>query len=214
MNIVKKIYCRIFQFCFKMAIPLLPYYNPQILDRVEDIACVLKNKKFSKVLLVTDKSIRGFGITSKLEKHLAENDIAVTVFDDVVQNPTVENVENARELYIKNGCQALIGFGGGSAIDCAKAVGARVAKPKQQIKDMVGILRILRPIPLLFAIPTTAGTGTETTVATVITEPKTKHKYMISDFPLIPKYAVLDPEVTKTLPPSITAATGMDVLVQ
>jgi alcohol dehydrogenase class IV len=92
-------------------------------------------------------------------------------------------------------------------------VGARIAKPKQKLKNMAGILRVLRRIPLLFAIPTTAGTGTETTVATVITDPETKHKYMISDFPLIPKYAVLDPEVTKSLPPAITAATGMDVLV-
>lgn len=213
MNRFYKIYCRIFQFCFKIAIPLLPYYNPVILDRVEDIASVLKDKKFSKVMLVTDKSIRRFGITSKLEKHLEENNITVTVFDEVVSNPTVDNVEKARTLYLDNNCEALIGFGGGSAIDCAKAVGARIAKPKQQIKDMVGILRIFKRIPMLFAIPTTAGTGTETTVATVITEPKTKHKYMISDFPLIPKYAVLDPEVTRTLPAHITATTGMDVLV-
>ena len=213
MNRFYKIYCRIFQFCFKIAIPLLPYYNPVILDKVEDIASVLKDKKFSKVMLVTDKSIRSFGITEKLEKHLAQNNITVTVYDDVVSNPTVNNVEEARKLYLDSNCEALIGFGGGSAIDCAKAVGARIAKPKQQIKDMVGILRILKRIPLLFAIPTTAGTGTETTVATVITEPKTKHKYMISDFPLIPKYAVLDPEVTKTLPAHITATTGMDVLV-
>ena len=213
MNRFYKIYCRIFQFCFKIAIPLLPYYNPVILDKVEDIASVLKDKKFSKVMLVTDKSIRSFGITEKLEKYLAQNNITVTVYDDVVSNPTVNNVEEARKLYLDSNCEALIGFGGGSAIDCAKAVGARIAKPKQQIKDMVGILRILKRIPLLFAIPTTAGTGTETTVATVITEPKTKHKYMISDFPLIPKYAVLDPEVTKTLPAHITATTGMDVLV-
>ncbi len=213
MNRFYKIYCRIFQFCFKIAIPLLPYYNPVILDKVEDIASVLKDKKFSKVMLVTDKSIRSFGITEKLEKHLAQNNITVTVYDDVVSNPTVNNVEEARKLYLDSNCEALIGFGGGSAIDCAKAVGARIAKPKQQIKDMVGILRILKRIPLLFAIPTTAGTGTETTVATVITEQKTKHKYMISDFPLIPKYAVLDPEVTKTLPAHITATTGMDVLV-
>ena len=213
MNRFYKIYCRIFQFCFKIAIPLLPYYNPVILDKVEDIASVLKDKKFSKVMLVTDKSIRNFGITSKLEKHLEENNIIVTVFDEVVSNPTVDNVEKARELYLDNNCEALIGFGGGSAIDCAKAVGARIAKPKQQIKDMVGILRIFKRIPMLFAIPTTAGTGTETTVATVITEPNTKHKYMISDFPLIPKYAVLDPEVTRTLPAHITATTGMDVLV-
>lgn len=213
MNIFRKGFCRVFQFCFKIAIPILPYYNPKILDKVEDISTVLKDKKISRVMLVTDKSIRQLGITSNLEKNLAENNIELTVFDEVVSNPTVENVENAREIYLKNNCQALIGFGGGSAIDCAKAVGARVAKPKQKLENMAGILRILKRIPLLFAIPTTAGTGTETTVATVITDAKTKHKYMISDFSLIPKYAVLDPEVTKTLPPAITAATGMDVLV-
>jgi alcohol dehydrogenase class IV len=191
----------------------LPYYNPKILDKVEDISTVLKSKKITNVMLVTDKSIRKLGITANLEKNLAENNIELTVYDDVVSNPTVKNVEDARELYLKNGCKALIGFGGGSAIDCAKAIGARVAKPKQKLENMAGILRILRGIPLLFAIPTTAGTGTETTVATVITDSETKHKYMISDFPLIPKYAVLDPEVARSLPPAITASTGMDVLV-
>ena len=213
MNIIEKLYCRIFQFCFKSIIPVLPYYNPEILNGIEDIPKILKEKNIKKIMLVTDKSIRGFGITTKLETLLFENQIDLTIFDDVVSNPTVENVESARELYVQNACEALIGFGGGSAIDCAKAVGARIAKPKQQIKDMVGILRIFKKIPLLFAIPTTAGTGTETTVATVITDSKTKHKYMISDFPLIPKYAVLDPEVTRTLPPHITASTGIDVLV-
>jgi len=213
MNILKRAYCRIFQFCFKIAIPLLPYYNPKILDKIEDISDVLFSKGKRNVLLVTDKSIRNLGITNNLEKHLVDNGINVVVFDDVISNPTVENVEQARELYLQNKCEALIGFGGGSAIDCAKAVGARIAKPKQQLKDMVGILRILKKIPLLIAIPTTAGTGSETTVATLVTDTKTKHKYMISDFPLIPKYAVLDPEVTRTLPPSITASTGMDVLV-
>ena len=213
MNIIKKAYCRIFQFCFKMAIPLLPYYNPTILNKVEDISNVLKDRNMDTVMLVTDKSIRGLGITKNLEDSLAVNNINTIIFDEVVQNPTIENVEKARDLYLKNNCQALIGFGGGSTIDCAKAIGARVAKPKQSIQQMAGILRILKRIPLLFAIPTTAGTGTETTVATVITDSKTRHKYMISDFPLIPKYAVLDPEVTKSLPPHITASTGMDVLV-
>lgn len=213
MNIFRRAFCRVFQFCFKIAIPILPYYNPEILDKVEDIAPILKEKNINSVMLITDKSIRNFGITSPLEENLKENNINLTVFDDVVSNPTVENVENAREIYLKNNCEALIGFGGGSAIDCAKAVGARIAKPKQELKKMAGILRVFKKIPLLFAIPTTAGTGTETTVATVITDSNTKHKYMISDFPLIPKYAVLDPITTKTLPPNITATTGMDVLV-
>ena len=211
MNIFKKVYCRVFQFCFKIAIPLLPYYNPKILDKIEDVALILKSKKINNVMLTTDKSIRSFGITKSLEENLKENNINLIIFDEVVSNPTVENVEKARLIYLENNCKALIGFGGGSAIDCAKAIGARIAKPNQQLKDMAGILRIFKKIPLLFAIPTTAGTGTETTVATVITDSKNKHKYMISDFPLIPKYAVLDPVVTKTLPPNITASCGMDV---
>ncbi|MBO5948478.1 iron-containing alcohol dehydrogenase [bacterium] len=213
MNIFKKIYCRIFQFCFKVAIPILPYYNPKILNRVEDIPNILKNENINNILLITDKSIKELGITDFLENQLKENNINCIIFDDVVSNPTIENVEQARLVYLENNCQGLIGFGGGSPIDCAKAVGARIAKPKQKIQDMVGILKILKKIPTLIAIPTTAGTGTETTVATVITDKQTKHKYMISDFPLIPKYAVLDPEVTKSLPPHITATTGMDVLV-
>ena len=213
MNIIKKTYCRIFQFCFKMAIPILPYYNPKILNKVEEISVVLKKKKINCVMLITDKSIRSLGLTNNLEKSLEENKIQTVIFDEVVPNPTIENVENARELYLKNNCKALIALGGGSVIDCAKAVGARIAKPKQSIQQMAGILRIFKKIPLLFAIPTTAGTGSETTVATVITDPISKHKYMISDFPLIPKYAVLDPEIIKTLPPYITATTGMDALV-
>ena len=213
MNIFKKMYCRIFQFCFKVAIPMLPYYNPTILAKIDDIPEVLAKKKIKNLMLVTDKGIRSFGITQHLENILVENNINLTVYDDVVSNPTIANVEMARELYLNNKCEALIGFGGGSAIDCAKAVGARIANPKKSIQDMAGILRVFKKIPLLIAIPTTAGTGTETTVASLITDSKTKHKYMISDFPLIPKYTVLDPETTRTLPKNITANSGVDVLV-
>lgn len=213
MNIIKKIYCRIFQFCFKVSIPLLPYYNPVILKKFDDIPQVLEKKNIKRLLLVTDRGVRKIGLTQNLEQLLTANNIEVTVFDGVVSNPTVENVEDAKDLYLTNNCQALIGFGGGSAIDCAKATGACIVNPKRSIVDMAGILKVFKKIPLLIAIPTTAGTGTETTVATLITDSVTKRKYMISDFPLIPKYTVLDPETTKTLPKSITAYSGVDVLV-
>ena len=213
MNVFKRVFCRVFQFCFKVAIPFLPYYNPVILNNVDEIPDILKQKKIDKILFVTDKNIKQIGLTNSLEQALKDNNISYFMYDEFVSNPTVENVEQAKEIYLQNSCQALIGFGGGSAIDCAKAIGARIAKPKQQLKDMAGILRIFRKIPLLVAVPTTAGTGSETTVATVITDTKLKHKYMISDFPLIPKYAVLDAEITKSLPKSITASCGMDVLV-
>ena len=125
---------------------------------------------------------------------------------------TTKNVAEAVKLYTSCGCNAMIGFGGGSSIDCAKAAGAQIARPKKSLARMKGILKVLKRLPLLIAIPTTAGTGSETTLAAVITDAQTRHKYAINDFPLIPRYAVLDPKVTLSLPPSITAATGMDAL--
>lgn len=144
-----------------------------------------------------------------------------TVFKLVIpllpyRNPEIigslKAVPEALELYHNNGCQAIIGFGGGSSMDCAKAVGARASKPRQSLARMKGILKVHKKLPLLIAVPTTAGTGSETTLAAVITDAKTRHKYVINDFPLIPRYAVLDPKVTLSLPPFITATTGMDAL--
>ena len=106
----------------------------------------------------------------------------------------------------------IIGFGGGSSMDCAKAVGACAVKPNQSLAQMKGILKVHKKLPLLMAVPTTAGTGSETTLAAVITDADTRYKYAINDFPLIPRYAVLDPKVTLSLPPFITATTGMDAL--
>ena len=143
---------------------------------------------------------------------LHDADVEVVVYSETVANPTIDNVEAARDLYLHGDCQAIIGFGGGSAMDCAKIVGARVAKPHQKVSQMRGLLKIGVSIPPLFAIPTTAGTGSEVTVAAVITDPTTHHKYPINDFSLIPQYAVHDPQVTVSLPPHITASTGMDAL--
>ena len=210
MNIFKKIYCRVFQTCFHLAIPLLPYRDPKILDSIEALPQEFAERKIKSVLLVTDPIIRK--LTGELETKLDNEGIKCVVYDKTNANPTVSNIEEALELYKKEGCQALIGFGGGSSIDCAKAVGARVACPKKSLEKMKGILKIHRRIPLLAAIPTTAGTGSETTVTTVITDDKTHYKYPISDFPLIPKIAVLDPKVTFSLPPHLTASTGMDAL--
>ncbi len=162
--------------------------------------------------MVTDGFLHISGMLEPLKKALTESGIRYTIYDEVVANPTVLNVELARERYLQNGCEALIGFGGGSSIDCAKAVGARIARPKKPIPKMRGILKVLKPIPFLIAVPTTAGTGSETTLATVITDDKNAYKFPINDFPLIPKVAVLDPEVTRSLPQNMTATTGMDAL--
>ena len=210
MNIFKKIYCRVFQACFHIAIPILPYRDPKILHSIEELPAEFKSQGINRVFLVTDSIIRK--LAEKLEALLPAEGIECVVYDKTKPNPTVSNIEEALAMYNAEKCQAIIAFGGGSSIDCAKAVGARVACPRKSLKQMKGILKIHRRLPLLAAIPTTAGTGSETTVATIITDDETHYKYPINDFPLIPRIAVLDPKVTFTMPASLTATTGMDAL--
>ncbi len=212
MNPFRKVWCRTFQTAFKIAIPFLPYRKPQIVGSVSALPELLHAKGCGHVLIITDAGIMKLGLTKRLEKALKANGIAYKIYDKTVANPTTANVAEALELYLSSGCNAIIGFGGGSSLDCAKAVGARAAKPKQSLAKMKGILKVHKRLPLLIAIPTTAGTGSETTLAAVITDAETRHKYTINDFPLIPRYAVLDPKVTLSLPPFITATTGMDAL--
>lgn len=212
MNSFRKAYCRTYQTIFKIALPLLPYRKPKIIDSVKRIPDVLAKKKCDTVLIITDPGIMKLGLTTRLENALDNSNIQYYIYDGTVANPTTTNVAEAVGVYKEHNCNAIIGFGGGSSIDCAKAVGACIVKPNQPLSKMKGILKVHKKLPLLIAIPTTAGTGSETTLASVITDAKTRHKYPINDFPLIPRYAVLDPKVTLSLPPSITATTGMDAL--
>ena len=212
MNPYQKIYCRIFQSVFRLAHPFLPYRTPEMMDGIEQIPHLLHKLELQSVLLVTDRGLRNSGATKDLETHLAEANIRCFVYDETQANPTVKNVEAARRMYLDGNCEALIAFGGGSSIDCAKAVGARIAYPNRTLRQLKGLLRVLRRLPPLIAIPTTAGTGSEVTVTAVITDSDTKHKYTMNNFTMIPHYAVLDPKVTYTLPPHLTATTGMDAL--
>ncbi len=212
MNLMQKAYCRLYQGCMRLVLPLLPYREPQLIDGVAAVPEILKQDGIQKALLVTGPHIHASGLTAPLEAALSEAGIACAVYDQTVSNPTDATVEAARALYLAEGCQALIAFGGGSPMDCAKIVGARIARPDLPVAKMGGLLHIRKPLPPLIAVPTTAGTGSETTVAAVITDAKTHHKYAINDFVLIPPYAVLAPEVTFGLPPLLTATTGMDAL--
>ncbi len=212
MNFVKKIYCRVYQLVLRILLPFLPYRNPEIIEGVAKIPDLLKQKGSKHVLIVTDKGIRSLGLTEELEQALTQNGIPYTIYDGTSPNPTSANIAEAEALYKSEGCDALIGFGGGSSMDCAKATGARIAKPNQSLEKMAGILKVRKKLPLLIAIPTTAGTGSETTLAAVIVDAETRHKYTINAFVLIPRYAVLEPNVTLSLPPSITSTTGLDAL--
>ena len=153
MNPIKKACCRAVQFGFHAAIPVLPYREPERFESIDDIAALLRENKTRSVLLVTDRVLRGAGITAPLEQLLANNKIKCAVYDRTEVNPTVDNVEDARRIYLKNKCECLIAFGGGSPIDCAKATGARIAYPKKSLDELKGLLRVWRkPSP----------TGTET----------------------------------------------------
>lgn len=212
MNGLKKAYCRVFQTAFRAALPILPYRDPTILHNLADVPQTLSAKGLRRPLLVTDKSVRTLGLTAPLEQALARAGMSTAVYDGTLPNPTTDMVAEALALYRKNQCDSLIAFGGGSPMDCAKAVGACVARPRKKLQNMAGILRVLFKTPILIAVPTTAGTGSETTLAAVIVDAQTRHKYVINDFALIPSYAVLDPQVVRSLPHGVAAATGMDAL--
>ena len=212
MNKAYAFFCRAYQTVFRAALPILPYREPVQLDGLASIVPLLTEKEISSVLLVTDASVRALGLTGGLEDALKAASVACAVYDKTVPNPTIANIEEGRALYLSAHAQAIIAVGGGSVMDCAKIIGARIAKPRQPVQRMGGLLRILRRTPLLIAAPTTAGTGSETTLAAVITDSAAHHKYPINDFALIPDYAVLDPALTRGLPPMLTATTGMDAL--
>ena len=212
MNILKKIWCRVFQGAFRLALPILPYRDPKILKSINEIPKLLKDKKKTSILIVTDPGVIKCGLIEPIQDVLNKAAIKYTVYSDVQPNPIVDNVESARLVYINEKANAIIAIGGGSAMDTAKALGARIAHPRKSLKQMGGILRVYKSLPTFIAIPTTAGTGSETTLAAIITEPKTHHKYALMSFPLIPHYAVLDPRMTVTLPAHLTATTGLDAL--
>ena len=212
MNIFSKIYCRVFQTAFRMALPFLPYREPEAIGSCTEIGKVAKKEKISSVLIVTDKGIVNNGLVDPVVAALQTSGISYYIYADTQPNPTVQNVEDALKAYKANHCDALIAIGGGSSMDCAKAVGARVAYPKRTVNQLGGKLKVWRKLPALIAIPTTAGTGSETTLAAMITDSKTHHKYAIMSFPLIPKYAVLDASLTYSLPPHLTSTTGVDAL--
>lgn len=212
MFVLKAVYCRAFQAGFRIALPFLPYRQPRILSSCADLGAELTAHGVGRVLLVTDKGIVQSGLSAKVEHLLTDAGIHCCVYSDTLPNPTVQNVEAALDLYRTHNCNGLVAVGGGSSIDCAKAVGARAACPNRTLKQLGGKLKLWRKIPPLAAIPTTAGTGSEATLAALVTDPDTHHKYALMSFPLIPHCAVLDPDMTRSLPAHLTATTGMDAL--
>ena len=209
------LYARLYQRTFKLGMNFLAWRDPELLEGPGSLGQLpqkIKDLGIGIVLVITDREIAKLRLMDGMLCALDALGIKYLVYDRTVPNPTIDSIEEARSLYVANQCEALIAFGGGSPIDCAKAVGARIARPDKSIPQLKGMFRVQKAIPPLIAVPTTAGTGSEATLAAVVTNSETHEKYAIMDTSLIPHYAVLDPLLTLKLPPAITAATGIDAL--
>ena len=189
--------------------------HPEILSgpgSVRELPGLIRKKGITSVLIVTDQGLVKLGLLDEFCTALDRENIVWVRHDEVQPNPTIENVEAGLEIYLKHHCQAVVGFGGGSPMDCGKIIAARAANPNQTVRQMRGLFKVRRrPVPL-FPVPTTAGTGSDTTVAAVITDAGTHEKFAASDLKLVPRGAILDPELTMGLPAHITSTTGMDAL--
>lgn len=218
MYILDKLYIganRVYHGGFALVKAMIHWRHPALVSGAGSIGRIpflLNSARLKHPMIVTDPYLRE-ALAPRLTALLDEAGIGYTVFSDVRPNPTVSNVEACREAYLAARCDCFIGLGGGAPMDTAKAAACRVVRPKKPVVRMSGILRVMKRLPVLIAVPTTAGTGSETTIAAVIVDDKTHHKAAIMDPVLMPRYAVLDPELTVGLPPAVTASTGMDALV-
>ena len=212
---VKKCWYRINQKVLKLAMCFMDWSEPKLFEgegAVLKLPEFITDKNINKILVVTDKGLMNLHLLDPLFEELKKQGIEYFVYDGVKPNPTIPNIEECRSMYVDNGCQGIIAFGGGSPMDCAKAAAARVVRPKKSVRKMRGYLKVGKKLPPFFAVPTTAGTGSETTLAAVVTDPETHEKNAICDICLRPKFAVLDPALTVGLPPQVTSTTGMDAL--
>ena len=212
---LKKFLYRLAHLIMGVVIKRIKVPEPELLTGVGSIKKLpaqLKKSNVRRILIVTDKGISDLGLTSGLIGALENMGIFVAVFDSVQANPTIQNIEDGLEIYSRSRCEGIIAFGGGSPIDCAKLIGARVSNPERSSLQMRGGFKIPKKLPPLYAVPTTAGTGSECTLAAVVTDPENREKFSVASSHIVPLSATLDPELMTSLPPHITAHTGMDAL--
>ena len=212
---LETLWCRAFQAVLKIGNYFMGYRMPQYLEgpgKCRDLGAFLKGKGIQDVLVVTGAGMVRRGQAQPLLDGFEDSGICYTLQTYAATDPTSDDVELGYKTYAEHGCKAIVALGGGSRMDCAKGIAAKVVHPGKKVSRLQGLLKVHRPIPPFVAIPTTAGAGSETTVAAVITDSATHRKAAINDPFLIPKYAVLDPQLTVGLPPYTTAITGMDAL--
>ncbi|WP_261834241.1 iron-containing alcohol dehydrogenase [Vibrio ishigakensis] len=198
----------------KPFLKMVPIPTPELYEgegSLSQVSHLCKKLGITHPLIVTDKTLVELGLVGKVTHDLKDHHVLFTLFDEVLPDPEVAVVRRGVELFKQKSCDGIIAIGGGSPIDCAKAISAS-AKTGKDITKLFGLLRVHRPIFPIIAIPTTSGTGSETTVASVISDKASRSKLNITDPFIVPKVAILDSTLLMGLPPQITAETGMDAL--
>ena len=213
MNVCRKCWCRSFQRVTYVAEFFMPWRKAEVIegpDSLLKLPALLKQRGMQGVLVVTDSFLSN-NVLPKFFAQLDADGVKYALYDQVVPNPTIQCIEDGLKIYKDNQCDCVVAVGGGSPMDCAKIIAARAVCDKP-VEKMKGLLKINKKLPPFYAVPTTAGTGSEVTLAAVISNPDKNEKYPINDPSLIPGYVVLDPNLTVGLPPHITSTTGMDAL--
>ena len=180
---------------------------------IENIVPELTARGYKKAFVCTDPDLIKFGVAQKVTALLDAAGFAYEVFSDVKANPTIENVQNGVAAFKASGADCIVTIGGGSAMDTAKAIGIIIENPEfADVRSLEGVAPTKKHAVFTIAVPTTAGTAAEVTINYVITDVEKKRKFVCVDTNDIPEIAVVDPDMTASMPKSLTAATGMDAL--
>lgn len=213
--IFKKCCYRIYQYVFVGIMNIVKYDNKVISKEgaVYHIPGLLKRQGINRrVLVVTGPHIAKTGLFKEIARVFREKGVNYIIFSGTSTETGIDSIECARKLYLRHNCGAIVAIGGGSVMDCAKAAAAGIANPGKKISSLAGYQKARKKTPLVIAVPATAGTGAETTACAVIRDVTTGSKKIIADTNIIPKFAVLDPVMTRGLPSYMAAYSGMDAL--
>lgn len=194
---------------FKFKVPQNIEFGVGSLKKLPEI---LKDNKSEHVFLISDRGLESIGVVKKVQDIIKADGLECTSYLDVIPNPTVDVVSEAAKCYKESGATSIIALGGGSSMDVAKATGV-LATYGGEITDYEGLYKVPGPIVPIIAIPTTAGTGSEVTASAVVTDESRNYKMSVISYEMLPKYAVLDPELIMTAPASIAASCGVDALI-
>ena len=211
---IKVVFYRFLMSLLKLVTVFIPAPKPTIYSgsgSAGKMCATIGHFGVKRVLVVTDAMLVKLGIVSGITDELERLGVEFVLFDEILPDPTYDAVEKGVSVALENNTDGILAIGGGSAMDAAKIIAARATNAKP-IQKLTGILKVSVPTLPLFVVPTTAGTGSETTIAAVVSDPNTNQKTPVIDPKLVPIAAALDPTLMLGLPPAITAATGMDAL--